>query len=304
MKAIFDDISSILITRLAELTATRETSMTGSAAGNRRRFRIDAAAWSAIALRCLNTGHEFVLSAQRTIARNQMDNGCVPLIPHRPEAAWTTPLAVMAWHAAESFEKNRRRAVQFLLARSGEHWESGMETEGHDTSLKGWPWIYGTHSWVEPTAMTVMALSVAGHESHPRVTEAVKMIMDRQLAGGGWNYGNTKVLGSELFPMPESTGMALSALSGAVPRNEVENSIQYLQQKLAELSSPISVGWSLMGLNTWGIKTEQKQGIIQNCLERQDQFSLYSIYELSLLLTAAATPNGLVETLKKRTHTL
>jgi hypothetical protein len=78
--------------------------------------------------------------------------------------------------------------------------------------------VAGTHSWIEPTALGVIALKAAGHERHERVQEAIRMILDRQLPHGGWNYGNTFVFGRELRPMPESSGAALAGLAGQVER--------------------------------------------------------------------------------------
>ncbi len=295
VKIIIDDISSALFTRLVEPVVKKNVDVNTPPAKNIRRFRADTGAWTAIALACTDGGNKSVDSFQKKLAEAQLDNGSVPLLKDRPEAAWPTPLAVIAWSTAPQYAKSLEKAVQFLLTNSGEHWNADIAAEGHDTSIRGWPWIYGTHSWVEPTAMTMIALKIAGYRDHPRVIEAVKMIMNRQLPAGGWNYGNTRVLGNELFPMPESTGIALSALSSSVPRKKIEKSIQYLQKKLTELESPISLGWVLMGLNTWGVKLDHKSDLIKKCFDRQKDFGPYSIHELSLLLTAACTREGIIQ---------
>ena len=86
------------------------------------------------------------------------------------------------------------------------HWKKDEEeTTGHDTNLKGWSWRSDTFSWCEPTSMAMMALEVAGYGGHPRLIEAQRLLLDRQIPGGGWNYGNTTVFGQVLNPMPEST---------------------------------------------------------------------------------------------------
>ena len=64
--------------------------------------------------------------------------------------------------------------------------------------------------------MGILALKAVGFAGHDRVKEAVRMILNRQLPSGGWNYGNTTVFKRELLPMPEHTGQALCALSGFV----------------------------------------------------------------------------------------
>ena len=62
-----------------------------------------------------------------------------------------------------------------------------------------------------------MALRAAGRASHPRVREAVRLLCDRALDEGGWNYGNTRVFANTLQPFPATTGIALTALAGERP---------------------------------------------------------------------------------------
>ena len=44
--------------------------------------------------------------------------------------------------------------------------------------------------------------------AEPRIREAVRLLWDRQLPHGGWNYGNTVVLKQELRPHLLPTGLA------------------------------------------------------------------------------------------------
>ena len=55
---------------------------------------------------------------------------------------------------------------------------------GHDPTLTGWPWVGGTHSWVEPTSLAVLALRREGLGKHPRVEEGLKVIRDRAIVSG------------------------------------------------------------------------------------------------------------------------
>lgn len=74
------------------------------------------------------------------------------------------------------------------------------------------------------SALNLLALESAGQAQHARATEARRMLIDRQLESGGWNYGNTKAYCVELRPSMESTGLALHALAGHVPAEAVQNS--------------------------------------------------------------------------------
>ena len=123
---------------------------------------------------------------------------------------------------------------------------------GHDTSLRGWPWVEGTHSWLEPTAINLLALEHTGHGTHPRAIEAGRMLHDRLLPGGGCNYGNTVVFGQELRPHMQPTGMCLLALAGCSERTpRIEASVGYLQRELSDRTTTDSLCYALMGLAAW-----------------------------------------------------
>ena len=125
---------------------------------------------------------------------------------------------------------------------------------GHNPALVGWPWIAGTHSWVEPTALAVLALAREGFPDHPRVAQGICLLLDRALGHGGWNYGNTSVFGRELRPQPGPTGQALLALAatpGKAPDRAVSPAVAYLTRILPEVRAPISLGWGVLGLRAW-----------------------------------------------------
>ena len=85
-----------------------------------------------------------------------------------------------------------------------------------DESAVGWGWAEGTASWVEPTATALWALRLMRPLS-VAVKDAVALLRDRESVGGGWNYGNRVVLGEELPPFVQTTGIALVGLSGMDP---------------------------------------------------------------------------------------
>jgi len=204
----------------------------------------------------------------------------------------------MAWHNKTKFQDNQNKAVDFMLNFSGLHWKNRNSFIGHDTFIKGWPWIENTHSWVEPTSMAMIALEIAGKKNHPRINEAKKMLLDRQLESGGWNYGNTTIFDQQLRPMVESTGIALSALHNKVEKKTIDKSLKYLQDNIKKLKTPLSLGWGLLGLSAWDIAPSDKNGLIEKCLEQQEIFGTYNTIQLSLLLIALIAENGIVDLLK------
>ncbi|HZD41165.1 MAG TPA: hypothetical protein VE131_10615, partial [Terriglobales bacterium] len=214
-------------------------------------------------------------------------DGRIPISPSYPESFWPTSLAVLAWKGSAGHAGAWSRAVSFLLSISGRHWAKVPDSPlAHDTSLRGWPWTEGSHSWVEPTSMALLALKASGHGNHERVAEGLKMILDRQLPSGGWNYGNTFVYGRELRPQSDTTGMALHALAGCVPEEEIEGSLRYLDEIVGGLKTPLSLGWTILGLGTWGRRPLESDRWIAECVRRQDKYGPYDTTLLSLLLLA------------------
>jgi hypothetical protein len=258
-------------------------------------FRPDATCWAILALRAAGSTSGIIDKARRLLVNVQGEDGRVCIWPQRPDACWPTPLAVLAWHGAPQFDEPRNRAVRFLL----EFDQIGVldgpqQGESHDPTIKGWPWTAKTHPWVEPTAYLLLALRVCGHETHVRAKDAVRLLMDRQLATGGWNVGTTISFGQQTWPTPEATGVALQALAGLVPRPAVEKSLAYLRSQLPALRAPMSLGWAILGLRAWQETIDQPQARILGVLDRQEQSGPCDTFALSLLLLAWHCHTGLV----------
>jgi len=112
------------------------------------------------------------------------------------------------------------------------------------------------------------------------------MVLNRQLPGGGWNYGNTTIFKRELRPMPHSTGVALTALAGTVPHDEVNRSVEYLRAMVSSIRAPLSLGWSLVGLAAWNERVAEAASCVDECLERDEDLPEYDLPLLSLLYCA------------------
>jgi len=259
----------------------------GFAGRNGGEYKLDATAWAILALNGSGADGDVISPARSRLAVDQLDDGRVSISPEHPEGLWTTPLAILAWQGASLYREQQTRAIRFLLGTTGRHYKKSSDSPlGHDPAFRGWPWIVNTHSMVEPTATSILALKVAGYERHDRVREAVRMLLDRQLRQGGWNYGNTTVYGKELRPFPDTTGLALNALSGLAPRDEIRRSLEYLEARMKEVRTPRSLGWGILGLQAWGIKSPESLRWINETLNRQKIIGSYDTCSLSLLLLA------------------
>jgi hypothetical protein len=258
-------------------------------------YRPDATAWAVMALQLQGLAADLLRPARARIAAEQDDDGSIAMASGHAQAFWPTPLAVCAWHGQSEFEEPRSRAVSFLLRTTGTHFEKEPgNPAGHDPSIRGWPWTMGTHSWVEPTSLSIAALCIEGYSTHERVVEGVRLLMDRQLASGGWNYGNTTVFGTELEAMPESTGLALSALTGFVKKQEVSRSIARLKGSVETLTTPFSMGWAILGLAAWGERPQNAGNLIDRCLNRQNRYGAYDTSLIALMLVCRKAEGGLI----------
>lgn len=258
-------------------------------------FRPDATAWAIIALKAFEADAGLVEKARRRLAAAQLQDGRLPLFPDHPESYWPTPLAVLAWQGAPAFKEAQERAVAFLLATSGLSLKKDEDPMfSHNPEIPGWSWQADTAAWVEPTAMTMMALEAAGRGAEPRLEEGRLLLLDRQIPGGGWNYGNTAVFGQVLKPMPESTGMALNALGRKAPREMVQASLAYLTGCVPALRTPWSLAWAIFGLGAWGARPASAEALAEACLTRQVRFSGYDTSSLAVILAAGQSTSGLL----------
>lgn len=251
------------------------------------------------------------LAAARHLADVQADDGAVAVRQSLGDPCWTTSLAVIAWQAidAAQFSKSIRRGCEWILSAKGSVVEPNPEM-GHNTQLVGWPWVLGTHSWLEPTALMVAALKSAGLNDHPRTREAVRLLFDRILPAGGCNYGNTTVLGQTLRPHIQPTGVVLLALADEDDvGNRKAKSLAYLRSSINDRTTPTSLAWALHALAAHGIELAERDPWLQGqaqYLDTHDRgphkralLALAALGEQSPLIAAArhrgasAAPSGM-----------
>jgi hypothetical protein len=236
----------------------------------------------------LNGRHDDARPALEYLRDRQTAEGAVGVREGESEPAWPTSLAIVAWQAAGNrvFDEPIRRATQWLLATRSDIIPRAREL-GHDTTLVAWPWAAGTHAWVEPTAFAVMALKAAGRGEHPRTREAVRMLLDRQLPGGGCNYGNTFVLGQKLRPHVQPTGAALAALADEPEgKSRVRASLSWLTRNLSRRTATASLCWGITGLAAHGAAPGEASHWLRAAFERSAG-SDASGYKLALIALAS-----------------
>lgn len=249
-------------------------------------YSTEATLWAALALKNLTEYGSHFQKTATFLASQQLEDGHLLLNGECSTVFWLAAPAVWAWHGIDEFQAQQDLAIQFLLANSGIHFpRTPQSATAHDTSIRGWPWVTDTHSWIDPTAMALMALRLK-HKSHPRAEEAVRMILDRQLPHGGWNYGNTKVFGNLLKPLPENTACALAGLAGYAELAQVEQSLDYLLSKIKNVRTPHTLSWSVVALKRWNMLPAEASAWLTECAGKSDYYGGYSTTYWAMLAWA------------------
>jgi hypothetical protein len=181
----------------------------------------------------------------------QRPDGSWPATETVPASSWMTSVALLTLARIAGDDPRAARAMPraaaWLLgerafhfdwsARIGLAWarlRGATIPTDDDANLIGWPWVEDTYSWVEPTSLALLALRSASARDRTiaadrryddRTDSARRMLLDRVVPGGGWNYGNTRVLGQDLVPYPDTTAWALLALRSAAPGREVTQAV-------------------------------------------------------------------------------
>lgn len=263
--------------------------------------RPDATAWAATALLMSGKAPEELKATLDTLVKFQQPDGSIPLDPQLPTGTWPTTIATFAWGmAGKAYEEPFEKAVQFLISIKGvtSDLNKTKPTDGHDTTLAGWVWIQETHSWVEPTCHALMALQLAGLKDHQRCREARKLLIDRQLPSGGWNYGNTYVFETELKPFPESTGITLTTLQGYTNKATVQRSLDYLNDHCLSIKTPLTAAWSTMAKAAWQEEDPEREARLTHSYESSELLGPHRTSLLASLLCANSCRSGFMNQLQ------
>lgn len=219
-----------------------------------RRNTASAVEPTALAGLCLVPTHPAIAQeAANWLAACQNADGSLGVTRSLAAPGWPTSYACLLWAALESNPTERARATGWLEAKRGTTVENPDRWPlGHDMSLIGWPWVDGTHSWVEPTCLAILALRRFG-QNHARTRQGLRLLHDRAIPTGGWNMGNPVVFGTPLRAFPTPTGLALLALrwSDHADQGVVESAFAYLRTTIAQTLAPASLAWGTLGLRAW-----------------------------------------------------
>jgi hypothetical protein len=200
------------------------------------------------------------------LLQHQKDDGSWSLNDVSKQSSWTTPMAVLALLSFQDQRQHALRAAKWILTQEGRKpgWVASLlvrlslvkKMTELDPYLSGWSWTAGAFSWVEPTSYSLMALkklkrSLAGTNCEERIRQGEMLIYDRMCENGGWNYGNSRVLGEALWPYPDVTAVALIALQDRAASEANQTSLRALDAMMREAVSGTALGWGILCLTLY-----------------------------------------------------
>jgi len=175
------------------------------------------------------------------------------------ESIWTTGWGVLALTSTGSAEDAVARGAVWLArmpalrVTDDELQEEFRRKLAVDPNLSGWPWLPDEASWIEPTALILLALAAAPVQGiAARSAEAARFIADRRCQGGGWNFGNPVMLGGNLPPRAHPTAWALLALNRVAPDLIRSEDLAALRTEAGRDGGSSALALALLALRTLG----------------------------------------------------
>lgn len=239
---------------------------------------------TSLALAALVSGGEAassdrVLRSALWLAARQNPDGGWRLNDVATAGSWTTALAIIT---LGDFPEHRQRAIagaRWLLAQEGSRpgilaelilWATGKSRANRvNNDLVGWSWVPRSFSWVEPTSYALLAIkkmkaALGETNAAERIHQGEAMIYDRMCAGGGWNYGNSKVLDYALWPYPDITALALLALQDRAGELANQQSLEVLKKTATEANSGLACSWTAICLGLYGQPADDWRKRVEN----------------------------------------
>ena len=224
-----------------------------------------------------------VTAGLQWLLEHQKDDGSWFLNDASKQSSWTTPIAVLALLSLQDQKEHALRAAKWILTQEGRKpgWVASLlvrlslvkKMTELDPYLSGWSWTAGAFSWVEPTSYSLMALkklkrSLAGTNCEERIRQGEMLIYDRMCENGGWNYGNSRVLGEALWPYPDVTAVALIALQDRAASEANQTSLRALDVMMREAPSGTALSWGILCLRLYNQDVREWKEILEKSFEK------------------------------------
>ena len=269
-----------------------------------RSSNTEATAYALLALRAVAAGDTTRAGERglRWLSDRRRPDGSWAFSAPVPEASWATGIATLALLGED--RDRARSSVGWLLGQQGRSlgWHHSLLyrvapsllSVRLNPDLKGWPWRSHATGFVEPTAYSLIALKKlrphTDRRAEARIQEAEAMLYDRMCPNGGWNYGNSVVLGVDLPPYADVTALTLIALQDYRGSEPNVVSLAALRRMLSEVDSSLALAWGTLCLSLYGEDTES----LKRRLERRYRERPFLVDTRSLALTLLALAESTV----------
>jgi len=230
--------------------------------------RLEPTSWATLALATATDASAAAREASaaaflRLVARWRGESGLVTEGTTPPNLAFNGLAALVceACKAGASSGLDAAAALRAAIARTYGARLLPAIYQRQNNRLRGWPWHQGTFSWTEPTAWCLLALKRAYGRldtgQRARIGEAEAVLVDRHCSIGGWNVGNSNVLGKELPPHVPTTAVALLALQDRPELRAVQLGGSRLRQAWPHERSGFGLSLAAIALAALGSPTPE-----------------------------------------------
>jgi hypothetical protein len=189
----------------------------------------------------------------------QRPDGGWPPQPAVRQSAWVTAVAALLGPVALGGDAYRR-GIRWIVRQAGEDTNFLSRVRqfltGNSPGYAGWPWFPGTSAWVTPTALSMVALRKAARcAESPQILARLDMgasyLLAHACSDGGWNHGAARALDYDARSYPETTGVALLALSGKDSPG-IRKACRWARAQLPGCRTSEAESWLRLGLLAHG----------------------------------------------------
>ena len=175
------------------------------------------------------------------------------------QSAWMTAVAALLGPVALGAARYRA-AIAWIVRQSGA--DTNLPSRLRQLLLgaaeddPGWPWFPDTSAWVTPTALSMLALRQAetrtdSQKIKSRLEAGTSYLLRHACREGGWNHGAARTFDIDAPAYPETTGVALLALSGR-QSPEIAAACRWAREALPVCQSSEAESWLRLGLSAHG----------------------------------------------------
>lgn len=176
-----------------------------------------------------------------------------------PESGWQTAWALMAMRYSAQNSVAISRAVEWLTyvgtsQITGEEFKKPEKPMSDDPGAMIWPWLPGEVGWIEPTALSLLALAGINLSAltSTRITAARAYFRKYRTPSGGWDVGNAGPLDTIILPRAHPTALVLMALTRIAPDEIQTKDTEALRLDMQRDPSVLSLSCGLLAIRTLG----------------------------------------------------